>query len=203
MRQTPGWPSTARSGSRPSTHWPATWQPTPRRGKPETIDRQPEDPRRRRSLTLVVRRGIAAPPTPFSPPGPSPRHLLKWWGPRGVTLAAAEIDLRVGGRYRLANQYEDGSVLWIAGVFEVIDRPHRITYTWAHVPADDSASRHTRVTVRFENRDQGTEVIVVHQGIRSARSRRSHRAGWAECLDSLAALIPADGATYGKLRPGL
>jgi hypothetical protein len=49
--------------------------------------------------------------------------------------------------------------------------------------------------VRFEDRGGGTEVIVAHQGFRSGHSRRTHRAGWAECLDSLAALTPADGAT--------
>jgi uncharacterized protein YndB with AHSA1/START domain len=143
------------------------------------------------SLSLVVRRFIAAPQDAVFAAWTEPAHLLKWWGPRGVTLAAAEIDLRVGGRYRLANQYEDGSVLWITGVFEVIDRPRRITYTWAHEPADDSTNETTRVTVRFVHRDQGTEVIVAHHGIRSARSRRSHRAGWAECLDGLAIVGPA------------
>jgi uncharacterized protein YndB with AHSA1/START domain len=139
------------------------------------------------SVSLVVRRFIAAPPDAVFAAWTEPAHLLKWWGPRGVTLAAAEIDLRVGGRYRLANEFEDGSVLLIAGVFEVIDRPRRITYTWAHEPLDGGAAETTRVTVRFVNRDRGTEVIVVHQGIRSAHSRRSHRAGWAECLDGLAA----------------
>ena len=152
----------------------------------------PQDPRG--SLTLVVRRLIPASPDAVFSAWTEPAHLLKWWGPRGVSLAAAEIDLRVGGRYRLANQYQDGSLLWISGVFEVIERPHRITYTWAHEPVSDS-TEHTRVTVRFEDRGDGTEVIVAHQGFRSGHSRRTHRAGWAECLDSLAALTPADGAT--------
>ena len=101
---------------------------------------RPHDPSG--SLTLVVRRLIPASPDAVFAAWTEPAHLLKWWGPRGVSLAAAEIDLRVGGRYRLANQYQDGSVLWISGVFEVIDRPHRITYTWAHEPVSDS-TEHT------------------------------------------------------------
>jgi uncharacterized protein YndB with AHSA1/START domain len=144
------------------------------------------------SLSLVVRRLIPAPRDAVFAAWTEPAHLLKWWGPRGVSLAAAEIDLRVGGRYRLANQYEDGSVLWITGVFEVIDRPRRITYTWAHEPVGDT-TEHTRVTVRFVHRDQGTEVIVVHRGFRSARSRKTHRAGWDECLGGLAATGSAGG----------
>ena len=141
-------------------------------------------------LSLVVRRVIPASRDAVFAAWTEPEHLLKWWGPRGVSLAAAEIDLRVGGRYRLANRYQDGSVLWITGVFEVIDRPRRITYTWAHEPVDDT-TEHTRVTVRFDDRSQGTEVIVVHQGFRSARSQGTHRAGWDECLNDLAALAGA------------
>jgi uncharacterized protein YndB with AHSA1/START domain len=137
------------------------------------------------SLSLIVRRVVPAPRDAVFAAWTDPALLSKWWGPRGVSLAAAEIDLRVGGRYRLANRYEDGSVLWITGVFEVIDEPSRLTYTWAHEPVGD-ATEHTRVTVRFENHGEGTEVIVVHQGFRSARSQETHRTGWAECLDDLA-----------------
>jgi uncharacterized protein YndB with AHSA1/START domain len=136
------------------------------------------------SLSLIVRRVIPAPPDVVFAAWTDPELLARWWGPQGVRLAAAEIDLRPGGRYRLANQYQDGSVLWITGVFEVIDHPHRISYTWAHEPIDDS-TEHTRVTVRFEDHAQGTEVIVMHQGFRSARSQQTHRVGWAECLDRL------------------
>ena len=76
----------------------------------------------------------------------------------------------------------------------MVDRPRRITHTWAHEPVGDT-TEHTQVTVRFENRGQGTEVIVVHQGLWSAHSRETHGAGWGECLDRLAALAPADRLT--------
>jgi uncharacterized protein YndB with AHSA1/START domain len=138
------------------------------------------------SLSLIVRRVVPAPRDAVFAAWTDPELLARWWGPRGVRLAAAEIDLRPGGRYRLANQYQDGSVLWITGLFEVIDHPRRITYTWAHEPVGDS-TEHTRVTVRFENHAQGTEVIVVHGGFRSARSQQAHRTGWADCLDGLTA----------------
>jgi uncharacterized protein YndB with AHSA1/START domain len=97
--------------------------------------------------------------------------------PGGVSPAAAEIDLRAGGRYRFANRHQDGSVLWISGVFEVVDRPRRITCTWAHEPSGDT-TEHARVAVRFDYRGQGREVIVVHQGFRSAHSQETRGAGW-------------------------
>ena len=107
------------------------------------------------SLTLVVRRLIPASPDTVFSAWTEPAHLLKWWGPRGVSLAAAEIDLRVGGRYRLANQYQDGSVLWISGVFEVIDRPHLITSSSTSV----SNVRTTAPCTRFPSRVSSPSII--------------------------------------------
>ena len=50
-------------------------------------------------------------------------------GPKDDTCPAAEIDLRVGGRYRIANRFADGRVVWIAGEFESIERPHRLIFS--------------------------------------------------------------------------
>jgi uncharacterized protein YndB with AHSA1/START domain len=143
--------------------------------------------------SVEVRRFIAASPEALFAAWTEPAQLLRWWGPSGVTLVAAEIDLRVGGRYRLANRYQDGSVLWIAGTFEEIDRPNRLVYSWAHEPVD-ATTEQTRVTVRFDGRPQGCEVVVHHEGFRSARSQKSHADGWLQCLERLQRSTASGGA---------
>jgi uncharacterized protein YndB with AHSA1/START domain len=111
-----------------------------------------------------------------------PEHVQKWWGPRGVTCPMAEIDLRVGGTYRIANLLPDGKTVWIHGVFEEIDPPHRLTYTWGFGLEDEPAER---VTVTFEPRPEGTEVMVVHENIPDEAARVGHEKGWYGCLDGL------------------
>jgi uncharacterized protein YndB with AHSA1/START domain len=134
---------------------------------------------------LVVRRTISAAPHAVFAAWTEPAHLMRWWGPHGVTLAQAEIDLRVGGRYRLANRYDDGSTLWISGVFEAIDPPELLVYTWAHEPIRN-ATEQTRVTVRFTAHQDATEVTVIHEGFATGGSRSTHETGWHQCLDRLA-----------------
>jgi uncharacterized protein YndB with AHSA1/START domain len=99
-----------------------------------------------------------------------------------VTCSEARVDLRTGGRYRIGNRMPDGNILWIRGVFEVIEPPHLLVYTWQVEPAVGPAER---VTVQFEKRDAGTEVIVTHERIVDAAMRDRHQAGWQGCLDSL------------------
>ncbi len=99
------------------------------------------------------------------------------------------MDVRVGGAYRIANQLPDGGVLWISGTFEVVEPPHRLVYTWEIERETTPSPERSRVTVRFEPRDGGTEVIVVHESIDAEETRVDHQKGWNGCLDNLEALF--------------
>ncbi len=46
-----------------------------------------------------------------------------------------------------------------------------------------------RVTVRFEGRDEVTDVIVVHERIADPTARDKHEQGWRDCLDGLEAFV--------------
>jgi len=136
----------------------------------------------RYAATLVVRRTIYATPEKLFAAWTEPGHLVHWWGPEGVSCPAAEIDLRAGGTYRIANRFPDGTLLWIAGVFEVVEPPHRLIYTWR---LESQSMTAERVTVCFEPRNSSTEVIVTHERIADAASRVRHEHGWNGCLDGL------------------
>ncbi len=142
-------------------------------------------------ITLVTRRTVRASAARLFEAWTRPEHLRAWWGPRPVTCSGAEVDLRVGGRYRIANALPDGRTLIIEGDFLVVEPPHKLVYTW-HA-GDDQTSR---VTVRFEPRGDATEVIVVHEQIPSERVRESHEGGWTGCLDGLERYV-MDGLVPG------
>jgi uncharacterized protein YndB with AHSA1/START domain len=130
---------------------------------------------------VTVRRVIATPPERVFAAWTEPALLQQWWGPAGVRCIAAEVDLRAGGRYRIGNHLPDGRVLWIIGEFELVERPHRLVYSWQ--VGDEPASR---VTVRFTAvLDDCTEVVVHHERVLSAAARDDHERGWNGCLDGL------------------
>lgn len=131
-------------------------------------------------IVLVTRRTIRASAARLFEAWTQPEQLRRWWGPRPVTCSGAEVDLRVGGRYRIANALPDGKTLFIEGEFQVVEPPHRLVYTWR--AGEDQSSR---VTVRFESRGEVTDVIVVHEQIPSEPMRESHEGGWNGCLDEL------------------
>jgi glutathione S-transferase len=139
-------------------------------------------------IVLVVRRTIRASAERIFEAWTQPEQLRAWWGPRPVTCSGAEIDLRVGGRYRIANALPDGTTVIIEGEFRDIQRPHMLVYTWR---TGQGAEEPSLVTVRFQARGEATEVVVVHEKVPSAAVRDSHEKGWSGCLDGLEAFFAA------------
>ncbi len=143
-------------------------------------------------ITLLVRRTIKADVRRVFEAWTKPEHLIKWWGPRPVTCSSAEVDLRVGGAYRIANLLPDGNTLFIFGQFEVVEPPSRLVYTWHIELKNAPPPQVSRMTVRFEPQGTATEVIVLHEHIDSEATSADHEHGWNGCLDNLAGLF--DGA---------
>jgi uncharacterized protein YndB with AHSA1/START domain len=134
-------------------------------------------------VKLIVRRTIRASAERLFAAWTDPAQLRTWWGPKGVRCPRAEVDLRVGGGYRIANEMSDGSILWIVGAFERIEPPTELAYTWQLEPGDGPSER---VTVRFVEGDGATEVIVLHERVADEAARDRHEHGWVGCLDGLA-----------------
>ena len=152
------------------------------------------------SVTLVLKRSIRATPERLFAAWTEPAQLRQWWGPAQVNCTAAEVDLRVGGRYRLANEFPDGSVWWISGTFESVTPPTLLVYSWelaagAIAPGGAAPPKQAveRVTVRFEPRGDVTDVIVQHERVADEAARADHERGWIGCLDGLEELVAKSG----------
>lgn len=138
--------------------------------------------------SLVVTRTYPAPREKVFRAWTEPEELKKWWaaGP-GFTTTIAEVDLRVGGKYRLGMKPPDQEVVHIVGgVYREVQRPSRLVYTWRWEDGDGSE---TLVTVEFHDKGSSTDVILTHEGFASQESRDQHAHGWAGCLDSLERLM--------------
>jgi uncharacterized protein YndB with AHSA1/START domain len=134
------------------------------------------------STSLQMRKVIRASPERVFHAWTNPDDLVKWWGPKGVRCISAEVELIVGGQYRIENELPDGAILWIGGEFDTIEKPHFLSYTWI-VETEDPTVEY--VSVRFGPHESGTEVILSHTQIRSAALRDQHQHGWFGCMKGL------------------
>jgi uncharacterized protein YndB with AHSA1/START domain len=106
-----------------------------------------------------------------------PQQLLLWW----EDLTRAEMDLRVGGEYRLGWKKPKSPQEEItSGEFEQVVAPDRLVYTWLTGKNPESL-----VTVDFVERLRGTEIFLVQERIPTKESLEAQRAGWNLALDCL------------------
>jgi len=104
----------------------------------------------------------------------------------------AEMDLRVGGKYRLTCKHGDGQpTTHVGGEFLVIEPPHRIEYTWIWEKESNPAwNDRSVVTVTFtalpENR---CELVLTHALISDPEQRKGHAEGWTRIIDNMAAAM--------------
>ena len=79
---------------------------------------------------LVIERTLKASPERVFDAFTDPDQLTKWWWPNGFTCPAAEVDLRVGGKYHMVFVTPDGIECSFRGTYLELDRPSRIVDTW-------------------------------------------------------------------------
>jgi uncharacterized protein YndB with AHSA1/START domain len=138
--------------------------------------------------SLRLRRLLPAPPAAAFEAVSTPGILARWWGPDGFTAPEIEMDLRSGGRYRIAMQPPEGDLFHLRGEFLEVDAPHRLVFTfeWEEPHADD---RPTAVTLLFRPAGGATEVTMEQGPFATEERRALHDAGWSESLARLQALL--------------
>jgi uncharacterized protein YndB with AHSA1/START domain len=139
--------------------------------------------------TVIVKRRIAAPAQQLFDAWLDPAALAEWLRPCSDTSKRSDIkvDARVGGAYEFVMHVPSGTVCH-TGVYQAIEPPRRLVFTWNSVHAGQNDSL---VTVEFRPDGKATEVIITHERLPEA-VRAGHAEGWTRLLESLAnQLAPA------------
>jgi uncharacterized protein YndB with AHSA1/START domain len=111
----------------------------------------------------------------------SPEVIKRWFRPGdGWQEPSAEVDLRVGGKFSVVMRDPDGAPVSAGGEFTLIERPHRLAYTWTF---DDDPSNEQMIELEFTERDGATTVVFVNSNISEERRRDAQYEGWSRCFD--------------------
>lgn len=122
-----------------------------------------------------------------------PQALIQWFGPGecgSVTLA--ELDLSVGGRYRIVFHTPDGEDHDVSGVYQEVVENQRLVFSWAWKSTPERVSR---VSVDLRRVDGGTEMAFVHDRFFDQEARNNHERGWLPTFAKLEAHLSALDAT--------
>ncbi|NCT11603.1 MAG: ATPase [Rhodobacterales bacterium] len=140
---------------------------------------------------IRVERAFAAPPARLWRALTEPALLLQWQGMPSHPIIEAEVDLRVGGRWRWAWRHPSGNLMVASGEYLLLDAPHRMIHT--ELFEEDWTDGPTTITTDLIPTEAGTRMVadILYTGPRgrdmAMASGMEH--GMHICYDQLAALL--------------
>ena len=146
---------------------------------------------RRSERELVVTRTVNAPARLVFEAWTKAELFRRWWVPKsfGPNLLSCEMDVRVGGQYRLVFRHEDSTMEFFGTYLEVTPYSRLV---WTNEEGDGGE---TVTTVTFEE-TAGKTLLVVHDLYPSKKAIDSGSTGaLPEALDQLDELLASLGSS--------
>lgn len=156
---------------------------TPTTPNPTRVERPSE-------LEVVVTRVVNGPARLVFEAWTRPELFQRWWVPRsyGLHLVACELDVRVGGKYRLAFEHE-GATMEFFGVYREVTPPTRLVWT-----NEEGDQGETITTVTFTEHAGKTTVVVHDRYPTVAAAQTGSSDAMPETLAQLDELLASLGA---------
>lgn len=138
--------------------------------------------------SLTLKRRLNAPPAKVYAAWTDPQKIMLWFGPSQTIgeSVRAEMDLRVGGRYRASFRTADGEYHEVGGVYREIVPNEKLVFTWAW---HSTPERESQVTVSLKPDAAGTLLTLHHEQLFDQAAADGHRNGWTGTLDKLEKVV--------------
>jgi len=106
-----------------------------------------------------------------------------WMCPGDALSAEAELDVRVGGSFRIVMKSPTAEHVH-TGIYQIVDPPAKLVFTW-------HAANHppTRVIVEFVDLGDESEIVITHEEFTIADVAKRYEGGWATITEKLAAYL--------------
>lgn len=139
---------------------------------------------RSRVPTVRVSRIMPAPCEKVFAAWLAPDRMRLWMRPGDIKDVEAEIDARVGGRFRIVMHGAEQDYV-MTGEYVEISPPSRLVFTWE----SSMTAGKSLVTLEFQPHGKETELVLLHERLPDAASAANYEKGWAAILDKLAASL--------------
>jgi uncharacterized protein YndB with AHSA1/START domain len=109
-----------------------------------------------------------------------PQALSRWFGPGNTeSVLRADLDVRVGGQWRVEFRTQDGEDHGVSGVYQEVVANRKLAFSWAWKSTPERVSL---VTIELRPDGQGTQMELRHERFFDQQARDNHTRGWGGTL---------------------
>ena len=136
---------------------------------------------------FVIGRDFAAPPHLVWRALTEPELVKRWWHANRSEVVSADIDLRVGGRWRYVSRMADGTEFAFSGEYSELDPDRRMVTTECFEPMGEDACSLNTVTLTTTDSGTRLETHVQHSDPEAAQGHLDSgmEAGMQDAYDRL------------------
>ncbi len=131
--------------------------------------------------TVVIRRLIPARRADVFAAWTDPESIRHWMCPGDATSAAAQLDVRAGGKFRIVMKSPTRDYVH-TGEYLTVDPPSKLVFSWSTSEDSDPA---TLVTVELKDAGEDCELTLTHQRLPADLAPR-YSGGWDQIAQKLA-----------------
>jgi uncharacterized protein YndB with AHSA1/START domain len=108
--------------------------------------------------------------------------LKQWICPEDSSVSFIELDVRVGGTFRIEMQHADEGEMVLTGIYREIRPPEKLVFTWV---SKHTHYRDSLVTLDFLAHGEATELILRQTQLPDEEAVTLHADTWAQLLEHL------------------
>jgi uncharacterized protein YndB with AHSA1/START domain len=133
--------------------------------------------------SLTIKRRLNAPPEKVYAAWTNPQKMTRWFGPANARIGSvqADIDARIGGRFRISFSTDD-EYFEAGGVYREVVPNQKLVFSWAW---HSTPERESQVTISLKPDGDGTLLTLHHEQFFDSAARDGHERGWTGMLDNL------------------
>ncbi|HWW02105.1 MAG TPA: SRPBCC domain-containing protein [Candidatus Acidoferrum sp.] len=168
----------------------------------QTLDRPAAQPAKARPQQPFVISRVLEAPRSLVWHAWTEREHMQWWGPKGVTIHHAKLELRPGGTFHYCMRTPDGRDMWGKWVIREVAKPERLVFVNSFSDEAGGLTRHpmsptwpleTLSTVTFAEEGGKTRLTIQWLPLNPTEAERqtfdqgheSMQKGWTGTLDQL------------------
>jgi uncharacterized protein YndB with AHSA1/START domain len=134
--------------------------------------------------SLTLKRRLHAAPAKVWAAWTDPEKIVRWFEPAQTKDGSvrAELEVRIGGRFRVSFSTEDGEYHQVGGIYREVVPNERLVFSWAW---HSTPERESLVTVSLRPDGAGTLLTLHHEQLFDQAAADGHNNGWTGSLDKL------------------